>query len=75
MPLWLVYAILALWPVVCVIRGPMRRAVRMMRGQCESCGYSLRLCPSDCCPECGSPVNPAGIETLGEITAGDAERT
>ncbi len=75
MPLWLVYAILALWPVVCVIRGPMRRAIRMMRGQCETCGYSLHLCPSDRCPECRSPVIPAAIETADANANGGLQRT
>jgi hypothetical protein len=34
--------------------GAVRRRLRNKRGQCASCGYSLRESVSDKCPECGA---------------------
>ena len=37
------------------VPGAVRRRVRIKRGQCASCGYSLRGTPhSEKCPECGA---------------------
>jgi predicted RNA-binding Zn-ribbon protein involved in translation (DUF1610 family) len=36
--------------------GAVRRRVRIKRGQCASCGYSLRESVSEKCPECGATL-------------------
>ena len=38
------------------VPGAVRRRVRIKRGQCASCGYSLRGITSEKCPECGAAV-------------------
>jgi hypothetical protein len=43
----IVYALFA-------VPGAVRRRVRIKRGQCASCGYSLRESVSEKCPECGA---------------------
>ena len=41
-----------LW-VLFAVPGRVRRWLRIKRGQCASCGYSLRGSVSEQCPECG----------------------
>ena len=42
--------------VLSAVPGAVRRRVRIKRGQCASCGYSLRESVSEKCPECGTTV-------------------
>jgi len=42
------------------VPGAVRRRVRIKRGQCASCGYSLRESVSDKCPECGAATATSG---------------
>ena len=44
-----------LW-VLFAVPGAVRRRVRIKRGQCASCGYSLRESVSEKCPECGATL-------------------
>lgn len=41
------------YPVLILIRRPLRRRRRLKRGLCVTCGYDLRGSPERC-PECGS---------------------
>jgi predicted RNA-binding Zn-ribbon protein involved in translation (DUF1610 family) len=46
----------------------LRRRIRIKRGQCASCGYSLRESVSDKCPECGAVVLvPAGAREYSHV--------
>ena len=55
-PLWLPFALLAAYPVIAFVRGPLRRYRRRKRNQCAHCGYNLTGLPEPRCPECGNPV-------------------
>jgi hypothetical protein len=54
MPLWPATIGFAALPVLCLIRGPLRRALRRRHGLCVSCGYNLTGNTSGVCPECGA---------------------
>jgi hypothetical protein len=63
-PLWPGFAIntifyAAIVWMLCAVPGAVRRRVRIKRGQCASCGYSLRDITSEKCPECGVAVASA----------------
>ena len=45
--------IVAVYPAVAFIRGPLRRYRRKKRGLCIRCGYDLEGNVSGVCPECG----------------------
>ena len=49
--------ILAAYPAIAFVRGPMRRWRRRRRGLCSTCGYDLTGNVSGTCPECGTEVN------------------
>ena len=53
-PLWRVMTLLAVYPTIAFIRGPLRRWRRKKRGQCLKCGYDLTGNESGVCPECGT---------------------
>ncbi|MHC4094085.1 MAG: hypothetical protein ACYSVY_28055 [Planctomycetota bacterium] len=55
-PLWLPFALFALYPAVAFIRGPLRRWRRSRKGLCVKCGYNLTGLPEPRCPECGAPT-------------------
>lgn len=42
-----------LYPMVCLIRRPLRQLYRQRRGLCLQCGYNLTGAPHPRCPECG----------------------
>jgi hypothetical protein len=51
-----VCALFAVWPVVALVRGPLRRYRRRRTGQCMKCGYNLTGNVSGICPECGEQI-------------------
>jgi hypothetical protein len=52
--LWLLAVALAAYPIVSLIRGPVRRHHRRRRGLCVRCGYNLAGNTTGVCPECGA---------------------
>jgi len=59
-PLWVWFLLLALYPSVAFVRGPVRQRMRLRRerraGLCRTCDYDLTGNVSGVCPECGTPV-------------------
>jgi hypothetical protein len=55
-PLWFPVIVFAAYPVVALLRGPVRRWRRRTRCVCIECGYDLTGNVSGICPECGRPV-------------------
>lgn len=53
-PAWIVTVGAWSCPLVCLIRGPLRRLRRRRRGLCINCGYNLTGAPEPRCPECGT---------------------
>ena len=53
LPTLAVFILLATYPTIAFIRGPLRRRQRRRKGQCLQCGYSLEGNVSGVCPECG----------------------
>lgn len=56
-PLWMIAAGLGLYPLVCALRGPVRRAQRWRNCRCGGCGYDLNGAVAATCPECGRGFN------------------
>lgn len=57
-PTWIIFLI-ATYPTIAFIRGPLRRWRRWRRrrkGLCLKCGYNLTGNESGVCPECGVPT-------------------
>lgn len=52
--LFTVAFLLAVYPSLAFIRGPVRRYRRRRRGLCARCGYNLTGNVSGVCPECGA---------------------
>ncbi len=48
--------VLATYPIIAFIRGPLRRLRRQRRGFCPTCRYDLTGNESGTCPECGERV-------------------
>ncbi len=55
-PLYAPVLILAAYPFVAVMRGPLRRYRRRRCGLCLTCGYDLTGNESGRCPECATEV-------------------
>lgn len=53
-PFWFAFAVLATYPTIAFIRGPLRRYRRRRKGLCVGCGYDLTGNVSGVCPECGA---------------------
>jgi len=56
--LWLPLVLAILYPIVAVIRGPLRRYRLTLKDCCTRCGYSLTGLIEPRCPECGSGFPP-----------------
>jgi hypothetical protein len=52
-PFWALALPLSVYPGVALVRGPVRRRRRRLRGLCLTCGYDLTGNTSGVCPECG----------------------
>ena len=52
-PMWSLFALLAMYPTIAIIRGPLRRRRRQKQGLCIQCGYDLKGNVTGVCPECG----------------------
>ncbi len=55
-PLWMMFILMAAYPTLAFIRGPVRRHRRRKRGLCVKCAYNLTGNVSGTCPECGTKV-------------------
>lgn len=55
-PIWLLLAITGTFPVIALIRGPLRHRYRRRSGLCLKCGYNLKGNQSGTCPECGTKI-------------------
>ena len=55
-PIWMLSLLLAVYPGVAFIRGPLRRYRRRRKGCCIKCGYNLTGNVSGFCPECGARI-------------------
>ncbi len=53
---WPLFILLSAYPVVALIRGPIRRHRRRTKGLCVKCGYNLTGNVSGICPECGERI-------------------
>ena len=49
-------ALLATYPTIAFIRGPLRRWRRRKRGECLNCGYNLTGNVTGVCSECGTKI-------------------
>ncbi len=54
----LAVAVLAIYPVIVFIRGPLRRWRRSRTGLCLKCGYDLTGNTTGVCSECGTEIQP-----------------
>ena len=54
--MWTVSLLLAAYPTMAFIRGPLRRYRRRKHGLCLACAYDLTGNKSGVCPECGEPT-------------------
>ncbi len=55
-PLWFPLTLLASYPTIAFIRGPLRRWRRRRKGLCLKCGYDLMGNVSGVCSECGTEI-------------------
>jgi len=52
----MMFILMAAYPTLAFIRGPVRRHRRRKRGLCVKCAYNLTGNVSGTCPECGTKV-------------------
>ena len=53
-PAWFLFILLASYPTIALIRGPLRRWRWRRKGLCTKCNYNLTGNTSGVCPECGN---------------------
>lgn len=58
-PLWFLLVLTIAYPVLAVMRGPLRRWQRRRKGHCANCDYDLTGNESGVCPECGEQLKDA----------------
>lgn len=51
---WMLVPMVTGYPILNLLRGPIRRFRRRRRGLCVKCGYNLSGNASGVCPECGT---------------------
>lgn len=56
MPIWMIFLATATWPMLVLLRGPLRRAHWAVRGRCRGCGYCIDFLFGARCPECGGEL-------------------
>ncbi len=61
-PYWFAFLLLAFYPTITFIRGPMCRRRRRKQGHCLTCGYNLTGLTEPRCPECGTGFTLQGKE-------------
>lgn len=54
LPTWAPLVVLAAYPTIAFIRGPLRRYRRRRKGLCLTCGYNLTGLTEPRCPECAT---------------------
>lgn len=71
LPLWPAFPLLAIYPAIAFVRGPVRGWRRRRKGLCIRCSYDLTGNVSGICPECGRTTDVRSTEPpLLAITAG-----
>ena len=58
MPSLIAFASAFAFPVLVIVRRPLRRWKRRRYGLCLKCGYNLAGAPEPRCPECGTATRP-----------------
>ena len=53
-PAWFLLDLLAAYPTIAFVRGPLRRWRHRREGRCVKCGYDLRGSVFGVCSECGN---------------------
>jgi hypothetical protein len=56
LPAWAGLIVFASYPVILLMRGPLRCHRRLRAGKCTVCDYDLRGIGSTVCPECGTAI-------------------
>lgn len=70
-PVWAPIVVLMGYPVVRLMRGPLRTYCRRRRGLCLGCGYDLTGNMGGRCPECGRAL-PDSRDSKSPATGGQA---
>ncbi len=65
MPVWMLAPALGAWPLVALIRGPVRRHRRRGLGQCLACGYDLTGNTTGICSECATAFTHVEVDPVG----------
>ena len=68
-PAWIALVALAAYPIIALIRGPLRLRHRRKRGHCLECGYNLTGNTSGVCPECARCVD--SDRSCGDVVEGE----
>lgn len=74
-PLWMLVALLLVYPTTVFIRGPALRRRRLRRHQCPACGYDRSGNTSGRCPECGQVLEAGKTPAHGNASGPEAATT
>ena len=55
-PFWCLGVLFGIYPMLALIRGPLRHCCRRRKDCCRNCGYNLTGNTSGVCPECGTEI-------------------